>query len=181
VRIGVFDGTDTASYTVSTALYGSLGLRRGAVIDSDALDSIIGEDERYRAFKRALNILAYADNTVSNLIMKLRRAGYSRDVAEECAEECLRLGYIDETEQIRRAVLTEANRMLRGREYIVRKLSAKGYKGSTVRDVIDALVADGEIDFALNFERLAEKMGAVTDEERRVLSFKRGYRGKDLD
>ena len=180
VRIGVFDGDDTRCYTVSAALYASLGIVRGSVLDETAMTDIGYEDERYRALKRALSILSYADNTEGNLIMKLVRAGYSREVASECAEECLRLGYIDEVRQIERAVLTEANRSLRGKEYIVRKLAAKGYKSSTVRDVIDGLVAEGEIDFAKNFERLCEKTGAETDEERRALAYKRGYRGDDL-
>ncbi len=181
VRIGIDDGEAANCYTISASLYNSLGVVRGSELDEVTLGSIAYEDERYRALKRALSILSYADNTVSNLIMKLRRAGYSSEIAAECAEECLRLGYIDEPRQIERAALTEANRSLHGREYIIRKLSAKGYKSSVVRDVIDGLVAHGQIDFALNFERLAEKMGALTDEERRALAYKRGYRGSDLD
>ena len=181
VRIGVDCGGEVVAYNVSATLYNSLGIVRGSMLDDGALADVAYEDERYRALKRALNLLSYADNTVSNLIMKLRRAGYSREVATECAEECLRLGYIDEVRQIERAVLAEANRSLRGKEYIVRKLASKGYKSTTVREVIDSLVAGGEIDFTANFERLAEKTGAESEDERRALAYKRGYRGIDLD
>lgn len=181
VRIGILSDGDVVAYNVSVGLYSSLGLVRGCEFDDETFAEIRAEDERYRAFKRALGLLSYADNTVKNLVMKLRRAGFSRDVAEACAEECLRLGYIDEERQIERAALTEANRSLRGKEHIVQKLAAKGYKRDMVRDVIDSLVARGDIDFAANFEMLAEKCRAVTDEERRALAYKRGYRGSDLD
>ena len=113
--------------------------------------------------------------------MKLLRAGFSRSVAEECIEECLRLGYIDERRQIERAVLNEANRSLRGKAYIVRKLASKGYSASEVGEITDELVSAGEIDFGENFERLCEKKGALSQEARRALLYKYGYRSADFD
>ena len=181
MRIGIEANGAVEPYTVSARLYGSLGIVRGMELSEEMLSEIVYEDEHYRAFKRALNILSYADNTASNLVMKLRRAGFGREVAEECAKECLCLGYIDEERQIARAVLSEANRALHGRAYIIRKLRSKGYKRGMIESVIDSLVRDGEIDFVANFEKLAEKSGAITDEERRRLAYKRGYRGGDLD
>lgn len=181
VSLGVSSDEGTVSYNISETLYNSLGIVRGSHLSEEALVDIEYEDERYRAMKRALSILAYADNTATNLTAKLLRAGFSREIAVECVEECLRLGYVNEERQIERAVLNEANRSLYGREYIIKKLSAKGYRHGAVAACIDALVERGEIDFAENFERLAERCDASGEEERKKLAYKRGYRGYDLD
>ena len=93
----------------------------------------------------------------------------------------MRLGYIDERRQIERAVLSEANRSLRGRSYITKKLISKGYSSADISEVTDELISRGELDFSASFELLCEKKGATTDEERRALLYKYGYRSGDFD
>ena len=179
IRIGVEDGGEITRYTVSPATYSMSGAVRGAEIDEAVLDLFIADDTSYRAMSRALSLLSYGDNTRSSLFMKLTRSGFSREVAEECVAECVRLGYIDERRQIERAALNEANRSLRGRSYIIKKLRSKGYSASDIGSVIDGLVESGEIDFSLNFERLCEKRGVCSEDERRALLYKYGYRSAD--
>lgn len=181
VRIGVGDGEDTARYSLSAATVQSLGLVRGLELDDEVLDAIAHEDASYRCMKRALSLLSYGDNTRSALYMKLLRAGFSRDIAKSCIEECMRLGYIDERRQIERAVLSEANRSLRGRSYITKKLISKGYSSADISEVTDELISRGELDFSASFELLCEKKGAATEEERRALLYKYGYRSGDFD
>ena len=84
--------------------------------------------------------------------------------------------YLDEHRHLERAVEREANYGLRGKFYIRRKLSAKGYSASAVMRAIDRLSERGEVDFKANFERLAEKKCVTTDEERTALEYRYGYR-----
>lgn len=181
IRIGVGGGEEVLKYSVSASLAHSMGLCCGMELDEGALEAIANEDASYRCMKRALSLLSYGDNTKSALYMKLLRSGFARDMAKACVEECLRLGYIDEGRQIERAVLNEANRSLRGRSYIIKKLVSRGYRSGEVSSVIDGLVLSGEVDFSENFELLCRRRGASTEDERRALSYKMGYRSGDFD
>lgn len=179
--VGVANDGEDRGYYITPSLVDELSLYIGREIDEMAYDAIVREDEKYRAMKKALSILSLADNTARALYAKLLRGGFSREVAKECVEQCLSLGYIDEHRQLAIAVTREANTSLRGRAYIVRKLSGKGYRPNMIGEVIDELVASGEIDFSENFERLALRMGAADEEARRTLAYKYGYRTADFD
>ena len=181
IRVGIGEGDEALSYSLSHGTVEHYGLVRGAEIDARVLNVIAGEDEMYRAMKRALSLLSYGDNTKRALYVKLLRSGFGREVSESVISECIRLGYIDEERQIERAVINEANRALRGRAYILKKLCSKGYSAREITDVVDRLVDSGEVDFEANFERLADKMGATGDEELRALRYKYGYRSSDFD
>jgi SOS response regulatory protein OraA/RecX len=181
VRIGVDCDGDVSAYSLSEGMYISLSLVRGTEIDDATLSVIQGDDERYRAMTKALSLLSYGDNTRSALFLKLLRAGFCREIASDTVRECVRLGYIDERRQISRAVELEANRSLRGKELIVKKLVGKGYRISDVLSVIDELADEGVIDFARSFRDLCEKHGAKTSEERARLAYKFGFKSYDTD
>lgn len=181
IRIGIGDGDEVSRYSVSPATLAGCGLVRGSFVSPEAMELIAADDGRYRCMRKALSLLSYGDNTRQALFLKLLRSGFAREVASECVEECLRLGYINERRQIERAVLDGANRSLFGREYIVRKLAAKGYRASEVREVIDELSDGGEIDFTASFKKLCQKRGADTAEKQMALLYKYGYRSADFD
>lgn len=181
VKVGIITDVDTEVYSVSCALADTLSLARGCEITDDAYCAISMDYERYRAMRRSLSLLSIGDNTKRSLYLKLLRSGFSKEVANECVLECLRLGYIDEERQIERAVLSEANRSLRGRRYIISKLISKGYKSGTVCEIIDKLVMAGEIDFSDNFRRLCDKRGVYDGEERHALAYKYGYEQSEFD
>lgn len=180
-RVGIGEGKDVTRYYVTRAAGERLGLTPCGEIDEYTLSLLIEEDERCRAMSRALSLLSYGDNTKSQLFMKLRRAGFGKEVCERCVAECVRLGYVDEVRQVEGAVINEANRALRGRQYIMKKLSAKGYSVRDISEAIDKLVRLGEIDFHKNLVTLCERLGAETEEECRAVMYKYGYRGSDFD
>ena len=181
VRVGVGEEECTVKYSVSAATYNASGIVRGCELDDEMLSLLEEDDTTYRAMRRALSLLSYGDNTRVALRRKLIRSGFSAEVADSCINECMMLGYINERRQIERAVLNEANRSLRGREYILRKLRSKGYSASDIESVIDNLVEAGEIDFKENFELLVQKRGALDEASRRELSYKYGYRNCYFD
>ena len=68
-------------FTVGHALYYELGeVRGGDALSSESVERIRREDERRRARKAALSLLAYADNSRRRLFEKLRRKGISAEL-----------------------------------------------------------------------------------------------------
>ena len=135
-------------------------------------------DRLIRAEKKALNILAYADNNKKNLAVKLYRAGFDREIVNTVCEKMVRLGYINESRQLERLVLSEANIKLRGPGRIIAALVAKGYSSSDIREALDTLTESGEIDFSLNARLLIEKKlgNNIDEDEVKKILYKNGYK-----
>ena len=176
-KIGVDDDQDSATYSVSAAVYSGIGApKRGAELTYSELLEIRRDDEIYRATKKAYSCIAYSDRSKYALRMKLRSLGFSAEASALAIERCEQLGYLDENRQLLRAVEREANYGLRGKYYIKRKLAGKGYSLSGIDDAIRTLTESGEVDFDANFERLAQKRGALSDEDRLALKYRFGYK-----
>lgn len=177
VLIGIDSDGESRSYSVTEETYVAIGAptRYTELSDRD-FDTVCAEDERYRTMKRAVSILAASDKSAYTVKTKLYQAGFSRESIDEAVCECIGRGYIDEQRQLRRLIEKEANEALRGRFYIKRKLLSKGYRGADIDRVTAELTDEGEVDFRVNFERLCEKKGAISDEEKRVLAYKFGYK-----
>lgn len=177
IELTVSDGGERCAYTVSLSTYEMLGSPTAAdEISSPDLDSIRFEDESYRALRRAMGYLSSSDKSRLEMRMKLIRAGYSPQIAESAVERLVELGYLDEDRQLDRAVQREANYNLRGRYYIKRKLSSKGYSSSAINRAIERLTESGDVDFSSNLDKLFEKKGVRSEEERTALEYKFGYR-----
>lgn len=182
VVVGIGEGDEVKKYSVTESLFLSLELSRGDEITEPVLDEIIDDDHRYRSTKKALSLLSISDVSERALVLKLRRAGYSREIAEEVAADMMSLGYIDEARQLSRLILREANEKLRGRGQIIPRLIGKGYSSRAVEEALDALISSGELSFEENARRLLEKMlpeDSTEDDARRLL-YKYGYGAKDL-
>ena len=173
--IGVEGEEGPRPLSIGPGLYDALGHPTvGCELDGEALNMALREDEEYRAMKKALYLLSFSDKSAAALITRLRQAGFSADSSRSAAEECVRLGYVNEEGQLRRLVLQESAK-LRGPRLILAKLMSKGYSASAIRGVIDELVSRGELDFKDSLVRLYARENADTDEERRALRYKHGY------
>ena len=176
--LGIVIGEVVESYTIKRSTYEEMGTpSRASLIDGEALEIIKKEDECFRALRRALSILSYADNSKSTLKLKLYRAGFSRDAINFALEDCIKNGYIDENKQLLRLVSSIANGKLRGPLYIRRYLLSKGYSIGDINSAIDELVDSGEVDFDEIYKRLIEKTGTEDSDGRRALAYKWGFRG----
>jgi SOS response regulatory protein OraA/RecX len=151
---------------------------RGTAFTDEELSLIKSEDERIRATKKALSLLSYSDNNEKALVTKLHRAGFSRDIAVGVSEEMVRLGYIDESRQLERLILREANISLSGFGKLLPKLIAKGYSSENIKKITHRLAESGEIDFKENARRLIEKKlpENASREEKKKLLYKNGYK-----
>ena len=177
VQITILESGEEYTYTVTEATYKTLGSPLcGYDISVADLGTIRFEDEYIRALKKAADYLSASDKSKFALKIKLLKAGFSAEASDVAIERLSELGYLDEERQLERAVEREANYNLRGRHYIKRKLASKGYSSSAISRAIDALVGRDEIDFDANFEDLAAKKGAFSDEDRLALAYKFGYK-----
>ena len=177
IQIGILESGDEYTYTVTEATYKALGSPMcGYELSVADLGTVRFEDEYIRALKKAADCLSASDKSKFALKIKLLKAGFSSEASDVALERLCELGYLDESRQLERAVEREANYKLRGRYYIVRKLSSKGYSHSAISRAIERLTDSGEVDFKANFEILAEKKGILSDEERYALEYKFGYR-----
>lgn len=177
--LGIVGEGESADYTVNTTLYTDIGSPSiGDTIDEASLLAIQYADELYRAKKKALSILSYADNNQQTLKAKLLRAGFKYEIAQKACEEMISYGYINEKNQLERLILVEANQKLRGPLRIIPALTAKGYSSADVREVLNRLIDEGEIDFSENAERLIQKKLSSDAEEgdRKKLLYKNGYK-----
>ena len=177
VEIGVEAADGTRTYTVSESTYKSLGAPLSdSVISESDVGSLCFDDGYCRALAKACGYLSASDKSRYELKSRLMKSGFSSEISEAAVDRLARLGYLDEERQLDRAVVREANYGLRGKYYIRRKLSGRGYSVSGINRAIADAVERGEVDFDLNFERLAEKKRAITQEERQALQYKFGYK-----
>ena len=178
LQIGVSDDDGTVSIlSIKEKTYISIGApARDGYVGETALDEMRREDEIYRAFRKALSLIADVDRSRYELKMKLLHAGYSADAIEVALAACEKYDYLNEERQLYRLVEKEANRKLRGKYYLKRKLASKGYSPSAIDRVTRELIERGEIDFDANFELLCEKKGVDAPEDVAALKYKYGYR-----
>ena len=177
--LGISEEGESARYTINQATYDGIGCpSAGDELDGEMMSAIEYTDRLIRAEKKALNILAYADNNKKNLAVKLYRAGFDREIVNTVCEKMVRLGYINESRQLERLVLSEANIKLRGPGRIIAALVAKGYSSSDIREALDTLTESGEIDFSLNARLLIEKKlgNDVDEDEVKKILYKNGYK-----
>ena len=129
----------------------------------------------------SLSLLSFADNSERNLKMKLCRAGFSSSASESAVREVVRLGYLNEDEQLRRAILYEVNSRLTGPMKLMSKLCAKGYSSSLIKATVGALRDEGLIDFDENRRALLDKKldADATPEQKQKLLKSYGYKCYD--
>ena len=177
--LGVSEEGESARYTVNLSTYRDIGSPSASdLLNDEQISAIKYTDQLLRAKKKALNILAFADNNRKTLFIKLQRAGFSRDIAESVCSEMVERGYVNEVRQLERLILVEANTKLRGPLRIVPSLMQKGFSRSQIGEVMSRLVDSGEIDFSKNARLLLEKKlpdGSDEEEAKKIL-YKNGYK-----
>lgn len=176
VQIGLLCGAEKKQLTVAQSDHAELGFpSRGTKLDAAAVEVLVRADERYAVVRAALRILAYADNSERSLLQKLRRKGFSADAAEDAVHEMVRLGYVDESRQLRILIESEVNGHHHGPQRTLARAHAKGYSASVARRVLRTMVDEGAIDFARSLARLLDKKGIDPADEEAVARIKYQY------
>lgn len=178
------DGGERESFTVRESEHRALGEPlSGDKIDTDTYLGLKSADERYRARRAALRILAYSDNSERTLSDKLRSRGISRECAMEISREMVSYGYLDEARQLSRLIISEERERKLSRASLTARLMKKGYSRERIDIAIDELILSGEVDFdsvrATLVRELSEK-GLDAPEIRKAL-YKRGFGFSDFE
>ena len=174
LRLEIDTGEGSEWLLLSEGQYDALGRpsRFDEISDEDFRIARDG-DEYNRAKRKALNILAFGDNSERELFAKLSRANISRRCTEIIIAEMKKLGYVDEERQLLRLVECEAKEKRNGPKKIMQRLAAKGYSVEKIKSALRRLEIERELDFdSIKKELVA---GISDDEEKRKILYKRGF------
>ena len=124
------ENSDRRLFKMPRSIFESFGISEGEISREDMTD-IMDADERYKALKRAFDIVAYGRNSRKVLEDKLRHRGFSPQIARDIAEYMKNHGYIDEDEDANREV-DLCVRKLWGSKRILMHLHQKGYDSEII-------------------------------------------------
>ena len=159
VRIASGENEDTVKLTVSSKMLfevGNIGV--GSIpyeLTREQFDSLEYSAKMWEAVKKGIDLIAYGDNTRSQLVMKLRARGFNKYTAEDAAQYVEELGYIDEKGILERSVHQLANVKLYGKSRIKNELYKKGISREVISEYLDGFL--DEIDFSENLRKLIQK------------------------
>ena len=152
---------NTYRYTLPREAYARLGLAEGEISRED-MKALLHEEEKYRATKKAFDILAFGRNSGRTLALKLRHRNFSPRVCAEGAEMLKEKGYIREDEDVIREAESCVDKRW-GLRRILMYLHEKGYDNNAIGLAREYLA---EVDFADTCAQLIRsKYGSLPKEE----------------
>lgn len=178
LSVGVkLDTEERVIFSVLSEFFDAGTLAEGCELGDENYARLVYEDERYRATRVALKLLIIADCSKAGLFKKLRIRKFSKEISSDVVKYIASLGYIREEEQIKRLILTLANRQLYGERSILPRLAKRYYDIELCERILSSLVESGEIDFSENARALIEKKLPSSDNEKEIarLLYNFGY------
>ena len=143
---------NTYRYTLSREACERLGVMVGE-ISRENMKVVLREEEKYRATKKAFDILAFGRNSARTLALKLRHRNFSPAIADEVVALLVEKGYIREDEDVVREAEACVNKYW-GMRRILMHLHQKGYDTAAINVAKEYL---SEIDFAETCAELIRK------------------------
>lgn len=146
---------------VSASILSSLGLpavlKNPILIERERCEEILRSMKLYSAVRKGLDLLGYAKNTPKALLEKLKKRGYSADIAEEAVAFLVSKGYIREDEDAVQFAENLANKKGYGKKRIQQELFRKGFSEDVIREALEC----GEFDFSEACAKRIRSMGGV--------------------
>ena len=153
---------NTYRYTLSREAWERIGLAEGEISRED-MKELLYEEEKYRATKKAFDILAFGRNSVRTLALKLRHRNFLPKIADEVAELLKEKGYIREDEDVVHEAEACVNKHW-GMRRILMHLHQKGYDNDAIGAAKEYLA---EVDFAESCaELIREEFGTLPKDEK---------------
>ena len=152
---------DRRSFRMPRSIFESLGISEGEISRED-MTEIMDADERYKALKRAFDIVSYGRNSKKALEDKLRHRGFSPEICRDIAEYMKNHGYIDEGEDANREV-DLCVKKLWGSRRILMHLHQKGYDSNTINAAKEYMDTIDFVDVCVKLVR--EKYKTLPKEE----------------
>ena len=152
---------NTYRYTLSREAWERLALAEGEISRED-MKALLYEEEKYRATKKAFDILAFGRNSARTLALKLRHRNFSPRVCDEVAALLKEKGYIREDEDVVREAEACVNKYW-GMRRILMHLHQKGYDNDAIGVAKEYLA---EVDFVeLCADLIRKEFGTLPKEE----------------
>lgn len=152
---------NTYRYTLSREAWERLDLAEGEISRED-MKALLYEEEKYRATKKAFDILAFGRNSARTLALKLRHRNFSPRICDEVAALLKEKGYIREDEDVVREAEACVNKYW-GMRRILMHLHQKGYDNDAIGVAKEYLA---EVDFVeLCADLIRKEFGTLPKEE----------------
>lgn len=152
---------NTYRYTLSREAWERLALAEGEISRED-MKALLYEEEKYRATKKAFDILAFGRNSARTLALKLRHRNFSPRICDEVAALLKEKGYIREDEDVVREAEACVNKYW-GMRRILMHLHQKGYDNDAIGVAKEYLA---EVDFVeLCADLIRKEFGTLPKEE----------------
>ena len=151
---------ESERFLISASQTARLGLSTGEC-DETLYDTVAREARLYEAMRRAMRALEYGSCSKKTLKLKLIRAGYEKDIAQEIVDRISDMGLISDSDTACR----EAERALKklwGRRRIEAELYKKGYGADSVREALRYIDRVGA-DYVANCKKLITKKLRTAD------------------
>lgn len=169
----------------------SYSLEDGGDVSSDTVEKILKETLIPRAKRYAMNLLVKSDKTETELLRKLKSAGYGEEAGNAALEYVRSFHYIDELRTAESYIRTKMDYY--SEKEIRYKLEEKGINSETIDMAYDNILEDGEVEdpevkAALNFvqKKLGNRMVLEDElpyEEKQKLmaaAFRKGFRQENI-
>ncbi len=172
---------DDPCFILSAADIQSLGLCEGEELTEGAIRDIYDNIMVGRARAKALDLLKTRDYTSSELYARIKRAFGSDALAEQAVDYVKSFGYIDDVRFAKNYIRGHADSL--SCSALAAKLHSKGLS----REIIDAAMAEADIDELSQLRQLAVKKfpdyaHLPPDQKRKAVAYflRRGYAYEDV-
>jgi regulatory protein len=156
-------------------------LLKGEEIQPDQTMKIIQDEERHKAYAKAIRMVGRRPHSAQEIKQKLKEQGFEADIINSILETMQQQNYINDSEFAK--VLTE-NRIYsqrKGRNYIRQELMQKGVDRQLIQGTMDSINPEDEFQGALHLakKKWEQGSGSVQDRRRKTTAFlmRRGFTG----
>ena len=146
----------------------ALRLSAGLLLDTVLLEELESASEYFNCKRRALSLLARAEQCRWGLTAKLSKKGYSREAVSLCLDELASAGLLDDRRFAEAWVRSRLRSRPEGPSRLRGALMAKGVSAATARDAVTAVfeeLDDEDADETLKraFDKLSRRSGISED------------------
>ncbi len=178
VKLGLSNGS---SFFVLIVSYDSRRFREGAVLCEDDLAFLEEADSEYRAWRKALDLIARREHSSGELKVKLLQRGYGQAAIDNVSTILRAEGLLNDE---RFAMMYAENRMRRkpeGSLLLEQRLRAKGISAAVAKTVISELYTPDAVAEAI--ARLVERLRRTKGDDTLMLQHelkRRGFSYQDI-
>jgi regulatory protein len=117
-------------------------LVEGVVLTPGQLDQLRLDSQRFRCERKTTDLLARRDHSVGEMIAKLRRAGFSRQVIDPVLRRCRSMGTLDDARYAMTAAKSLMQRRPCGHGYLVAFLQRKRIDRTLAEQTAEMLLSE---------------------------------------